>query len=1196
MMDYSAIRERCIKVFGTDNQSHIIDVGKLPDAQSIREKILKKFGIRGDEEKQMYGLYGLDFMGVLDTGGLRFWFGCWLRVGEHHLSNEQLLEICKSPNSHLKAHLVLKKLPWFDFGTEIVPSEAQLTPPSGNSSPTERTPTSAVMGELDLGGRKKMKHQASLRRLRSFFSGSNSSLVSDSEKEEKKDAVPKLKLPPPQRRKRIDPPPPTPLDGVKPESVLSDATTLVLPIPTMQARERTPSLSSSAPLPPVVPRVPTQKKLERFFGERPPSEMICDNLERFFPGIQHVDVEVIEEHAEEMEEFASSDFDGGGGGGMGSGDGGFVVGSVGSVSGRRMRHRSVKQMVEENILVKRLSQHKASGVGGTNTSFGRRLSRLEPGGGGMRPRASRAVTIDGTSGSMSVSKSVREEWRDRIASIDEEGSVVTGRDAEWAPVPVFGGVQVGGGGSDGELEKSGSLRRKSLGREEGGGGVRRDAIRPRPESIIFKEEFVESLRRRRSEGDLESVRGRDVTVDDLKEMAASMDSLGSKSKSATTSTSETRLPGSSPPKDSSSRRSVRLRPSTESLQSTRTGPRRTSLRMRISQEILRTSTSQTSFHRFSTETTSRDSLPEGASKSLSDVASIASFTSNIPDSPSGSISLGSLPRRPTLTRAFTNAPDTPRPVDWIKGDLIGSGSFGRVYYGVNVTTGEIMAVKQVELASPNSLPPKAHAAGGIHALRKRMVDALHREITLLKDLNHENIVRYLGYDVQGNMINVFLEYVSGGSVASSIARMGKFEEGLVRSVTCQVLSGLEYLHERSIIHRDIKGGNILLDENGVAKISDFGISKKNEYKMAYRYNSRMSIQGSVYWMAPEVIKAKGYSAKVDIWSLGCVVLEMFTGGHPWQKLDELQTMWRLGRENRPDVPDGVGEEGRAFVGKCFTIDPDERPTATALLTDPFADIDPAEFDFKACKERALERLRREEEEDNDDELDIGDSWIGTDAGGGGGTGIAGGMTYSSTVGDEGTMLNSGSSTPTTGGGGGNGRNSRRGSGAMVIARVASAKMMDGFTLGFKTKSVRKSGLRSETRLGGDDGEEGTGTGTGSDFGSEGGDDGGGDGGRTPRGTQGELTPLTGDTVVGPGTGSVLTEMIGETVVGTFADGEAGDEVEVGEDGDQKVMEDPGASVVGLAQTASDPFLSKDAPTGAKFFVGDESGAESDAVA
>ncbi|KAI9105468.1 kinase-like domain-containing protein, partial [Phlyctochytrium arcticum] len=291
---------------------------------------------------------------------------------------------------------------------------------------------------------------------------------------------------------------------------------------------------------------------------------------------------------------------------------------------------------------------------------------------------------------------------------------------------------------------------------------------------------------------------------------------------------------------------------------------------------------------------------------------------------------------------FTNEPDKRRKVTWACGPLIGRGAYGKVFYGVNASTGEIMAVKQVELGPPRKQPQRVNAQSNeghpqdkTKDARRRMMDALHREITLLKDLNHENIVRYLGYDVEGTMINVFLEYVSGGSIASSINNMGRFEEPLVRSLTSQILRGLAYLHERSIIHRDIKGGNVLLDENGIAKISDFGISKKNEYKFAYRLNSRMSMQGSVHWMAPEVIKAKGYSAKVDIWSLGCLILEMFTGYNPWRQLDELQTMWRLGRENTPEVPDWVSPDAEDFLRLCFIIDPDKRPTAVELLSHPF---------------------------------------------------------------------------------------------------------------------------------------------------------------------------------------------------------------------------------------------------------------------
>ena len=165
--------------------------------------------------------------------------------------------------------------------------------------------------------------------------------------------------------------------------------------------------------------------------------------------------------------------------------------------------------------------------------------------------------------------------------------------------------------------------------------------------------------------------------------------------------------------------------------------------------------------------------------------------------------------------AFATSPDIEKQIQWVQGPLIGAGAFGKVFYGANRETGELMAVKQVPLRSGD---PK---------LRKKMMVGLHLEIALLKDLKHDNIVRYLGYNVENGIINVFLEYVSGGSITSALSVMGAFEEPLVKSVTAQILDGLDYLHKRNIIHRDIKGANVLMDEEGNVKLSDFGISKRN---------------------------------------------------------------------------------------------------------------------------------------------------------------------------------------------------------------------------------------------------------------------------------------------------------------------------------------------------------------------------------
>ena len=273
-----------------------------------------------------------------------------------------------------------------------------------------------------------------------------------------------------------------------------------------------------------------------------------------------------------------------------------------------------------------------------------------------------------------------------------------------------------------------------------------------------------------------------------------------------------------------------------------------------------------------------------------------------------------------------------------RGQLIGKGSYGRVYLGINLTTGDFLAVKQVEV--------NQKAAGQDKDKMKEMVSALDQEIDTMQHLEHPNIVQYLGCERKEYSISIFLEYISGGSVGSCLRKHGKFEESLVSSLTRQTLAGLAYLHTEGVLHRDLKADNILLDVDGTCKISDFGISKKTDN--IYGNDVTNSMQGSVFWMAPEVIRSQGqgYSAKVDIWSLGCVVLEMFAGRRPWSKEEAIGAIYKLGSLNQaPPIPDEVRAEisppALAFMLDCFTIDPSERPTAETLLRQhPFCEVDP----------------------------------------------------------------------------------------------------------------------------------------------------------------------------------------------------------------------------------------------------------------
>ncbi|KAL1944514.1 hypothetical protein VTO73DRAFT_2944 [Trametes versicolor] len=286
-------------------------------------------------------------------------------------------------------------------------------------------------------------------------------------------------------------------------------------------------------------------------------------------------------------------------------------------------------------------------------------------------------------------------------------------------------------------------------------------------------------------------------------------------------------------------------------------------------------------------------------------------------------------------KAITST-NSERTIKWIKGALIGAGSFGKVYLGMDAATGLLMAVKQVEL--PTGSAPNEER-------KKSMLSALEREIELLRDLQHENIVQYHSSCIDDDHLNIFLEYVPGGSVTSLLRNYGAFEEPLVRNWVRQILLGLNYLHSRDIIHRDIKGANMLVDNKGGIKISDFGISKKVEDNLLPGHRAhRPSLQGSVFWMAPEVVQQKAYTFKADIWSVGCLVVEMLTGEHPWPTLSQMQAIFKVGSAKaKPTIPPDISAEAVDFLEKTFELDHELRPSAAELFKHPWVANQPSPF-------------------------------------------------------------------------------------------------------------------------------------------------------------------------------------------------------------------------------------------------------------
>ncbi|GAA5962208.1 hypothetical protein JCM3765_003898 [Sporobolomyces pararoseus] len=246
-------------------------------------------------------------------------------------------------------------------------------------------------------------------------------------------------------------------------------------------------------------------------------------------------------------------------------------------------------------------------------------------------------------------------------------------------------------------------------------------------------------------------------------------------------------------------------------------------------------------------------------------------------------------------------------------EKLGQGAFGSVYKALNWTTGETCAVKQIDLS---------------HIPRSELPDIM-QEIDLLKNLHHSNIVQYRGYARTDSALYIILEYCENGSLSAIIKKFGRFPESLVGLYTLQVLQGLLYLHDQGVIHRDIKGSNILATKEGNIKLADFGVATR------VGGPSDSAVVGSPYWMAPEVVDQSGATTASDIWSLGALVIELLTGKPPYHFLDPMPALFRIVNDDCPPLPEGASAVVRDFLVQCFQKDGNLRIGARKLLRHPW---------------------------------------------------------------------------------------------------------------------------------------------------------------------------------------------------------------------------------------------------------------------
>ncbi|OWM66684.1 hypothetical protein CDL15_Pgr010335 [Punica granatum] len=312
-----------------------------------------------------------------------------------------------------------------------------------------------------------------------------------------------------------------------------------------------------------------------------------------------------------------------------------------------------------------------------------------------------------------------------------------------------------------------------------------------------------------------------------------------------------------------------------------------------------------------------------------------------------------------LPRMATTTSSSPPP--WVRGKVIGRGSYGTVSLAFHRETGRVFAVKSVELGS--SPDP---------------IDSLDNEIRILSSLDcSPYIVQYLGDDVDGSHRNLHLELLPGGTVTDSAAArrlVGKnfSDEGIAKSHARCLVSALRHVHSGGIVHCDVKGRNVIVGHDPmVAKLADFG--------SAIRAGSRKEPRGSPLWMAPEVVRGEYQGPESDVWSLGCTVIEMVTGRPAWEDKGAY-TLSKIGfSDELPEIPAELSAQGRDFLMKCLRRDPKERWSCDQLLRHPFVASDtPDESRIDWSPRCVLDWVSSDFEEDLELESDD-ESTFGTDA-------------------------------------------------------------------------------------------------------------------------------------------------------------------------------------------------------------------------